>query len=178
MTAIRAILPPPTSVAAIWAEFAADLGPEQLEACYGWKVPPATLRPGESLWAYYDVGDLIGWGSLVKDPTTSLYWYASGIFSAFARQGYRQAIRRHLCAEAFSRGAAAVSLCVLDTNPAHQERLEREEKAGSPWKASVRVATFAAFTPGALGTDTLKVSLADDDFDRIGPAQTDERFAQ
>jgi len=160
MTAIRAIPPSPTSAAALWAEFAADLGPEQLEACYGWKVPPATLRPGESVWSFHDAGDLIGWGSLVKDPTTELYWYASGVFPAFSRQGYRQAIRRHLCAEAFGQGATAVSLCVLDTNPEHQERLEREEKTGSPWKVSGRVWRP---TPGYLIFTVLR-----DDFNEIG----------
>lgn len=123
----------------IWRDFAWAIGPAALLASYGWKAAPLALRPLERAWAYHEGPDLIGWGSLIKDPTTPLYWHASGVFPAFQRRGYRQAIRQHLCSEAFQVGAQAVALCVLDTNPDHLTRCLREGAQGSPWRESGRV---------------------------------------
>ncbi len=123
----------------VWEQFAQHLGPEALLACYGWKFPPLQTRPGETVWFYRDGGALVGWGSIVKDPTTAVFWHASGVFPAYQGRGYREAIRRHLCTEAFARGAEAVSLVVLDTNPQHLERCHREAVAGSPWQPSGRI---------------------------------------
>lgn len=123
----------------VWDNFAAQVGAPQLKACYGWTVPPRAARPSETVWSYRDGAQLVGWGSLVKDPTTAVYWHASGIFPVFQGQGYRQAIRQHLCREAFARGAQAVTLVVLDTNQAHLARCYREAEAGSPWQPSGRI---------------------------------------
>ena len=125
----------------VWWTFADAIGDEALLQCYGWKRPPTARRSGEMVWEYEQAVEgpikaTVGWGSLIKDPTTPAYWHASGVFPTFQRMGYRQAIRQHLCGEAFARGAEAVSLVVLDTNPEHLTRCEREEKAGSPWKLS------------------------------------------
>lgn len=128
------------SAAALWSAFAAAIGAEQLLACYGWPQAPTALRPGELAWGYRDLDDrLVAWGSVIRDPTTATYWHTSGVFPAFARQGYRQAIRRHLCREAFARGAEAVTLVVLDTNCAHRDRCYREAELGSPWQPSGRI---------------------------------------
>lgn len=123
----------------VWRAFAAAIGSEALLACYGWPEPPCETRPGETVWGYMDDQELIGWGSIIKDPTTATYWHASGIFPAYQAKGYRQAIRRHLCREAFARGAEAVTLVVLDTNAAHLARCHREASLGSPWQPSGRV---------------------------------------
>jgi len=136
----------------VWDNFACQIGEELLRACYGWTVPPRVARPGETVWSYRagrNQESLIGWGSLIKDPTTPLYWYAAGVFPAFARRGYRQAIRQHLCTTAFAWGAEAVSLVVLGTNPEHLWRCHREAVAGSPWKwsgNSWRPTPFSVFT--------------------------------
>jgi Acetyltransferase (GNAT) family len=131
--------------ASIWWWFAGELGAQALLDCYGWSAPPVALRPGESAWMYLEGrgewmphGPPIGWGSIIKDPTTRTFWQCSGVFPEFQRRGYRQAIRQHLCAEAFARDATAVSLVVLDTNPQHLERCHREADAGSPWQPSAR----------------------------------------
>jgi len=125
----------------VWTEFSSQIGGDALLKCYGWHRAPWTLRPGELAWAYRTEDDLVvGWGSLIKDPTAAVYWHASGVFPAFARRGYRRAIRRHLCAEAFARGAQAVSLAVLDTNPEHLMRCQREADEGGPWRLSGHLA--------------------------------------
>jgi GNAT superfamily N-acetyltransferase len=126
-----------SSAAHLWDAFAATLGPEVLEACYGWKTAPPALRLGERAWAYRGLTPaFVGWGSLIKHPTTDVYWQASGVFPAFQRRGYRQAIRRHLCTTAFDLGATAVAIEVLDTNTEHLDRCFRESNANGPFQPS------------------------------------------
>jgi GNAT superfamily N-acetyltransferase len=82
-------------------EFAAAVGPEIVERCYGWRGgrprPPA---PGERVWLFRRDGEPVAWSAARPDPTTPIAWLALGVWPRWQRQGWAGHVRAWTAARA------------------------------------------------------------------------------
>lgn len=112
----------------VWDSFAQAHGPEVIARAYRVGLP---VR-GEHVWAGWEDGKVVVWGSLVEDPFSQNYMYRAGVFPGFERKGYRDKIRRFLVDQAFqSKGCQAVTYGSMMGNTAQMARLHGEAVAGT-----------------------------------------------
>ncbi|HTK95414.1 MAG TPA: GNAT family N-acetyltransferase [Terriglobales bacterium] len=113
-------------------------GAERIQAAYGWRQPPETMKASEKCWAFHDDNDaIVGWGSIfldTRDADDDEAILVIGVFPASERQGWRVKILDWLVARAKKLGADRASMTVLKANEAHYARtIEDTKREDSGW---------------------------------------------
>lgn len=143
MTKLTPTLLLPYEAVELWYAYSKELGPEKLQAAYGshWPRPPIA---DEQVFEFRvptcgGTGELVGWASLLYDPTEQVTWHSHGIFPEFQRQKMTKPLTDLSKSLGFSETPClALGAKILDTNATYQAWM-RENHTTRGWKPAGRV---------------------------------------
>jgi hypothetical protein len=113
----------PDPVIELWRSFGDAIGQAKLREAYGsyWPRHPVA---GELVWRFTEFGHEVAWSAARRDPVEPIAWLMLGVWPAFQRYGWADAIRAWTAAAAFANWPAidAVGVAILHSNPTHLAR--------------------------------------------------------